>query len=157
MEPEFDGAADLDESETPQVAAASVRWDTPHCPPPGCRVVELERLRSDEEIQDDFFHPDPATGRFVGRFMSPAHGVLTGACVHACARGRVRAPSARHALQWTVASSYALTCSSTADSPGVHARAAAILAWLAQRCSSSTSCCRLSRPRSSRARWLIRS
>ena len=82
MEPEFDSAADLDESEPPKVADASVRWDAPHRPPPGCTVVELERLRSDEEIQDDFFHPDPATGRFVGRFMSPAeneasHGVNT--------------------------------------------------------------------------------
>jgi hypothetical protein len=41
------------------------------------------------------------------------------ACVWACVHVRVRAPSARHALQWTVASSCAVKCSSTADSPGV--------------------------------------
>jgi hypothetical protein len=86
------------DSETPHAADASVdapmgeaarevdeggvRWETPHRPPPACTVVELERLRSDEEFMARFFHTDPETGRFVGRFMSPAeneasHGVNT--------------------------------------------------------------------------------
>ena len=70
---------------------------------------------------------------------------------------RVRASSARHALQWIVASSSALKCSSTAESRGEHASAAASLDWLAQRCSSNRSCCRSSCCCSSCARWLTRS
>jgi hypothetical protein len=59
-----------------------VSWETPHRPPPGLSVVELQRLSSTEQIKDDFFHTDPETGRVVGRFMSPAedegsHGVNT--------------------------------------------------------------------------------
>ena len=125
MEPEFDGAADLDDVashvgpfageyatqapdstelgqdcgaslgagtsghgegrlslEEQEVNEGGVRWETPHRPPPGCTVVELGRLRSDEEFMARFFHTDPETGRFVGRFMSPAeneasHGVNT--------------------------------------------------------------------------------
>jgi hypothetical protein len=68
--------------------------------------------------------------------------------VGACMRVRVRASSARHALQWTVASSCAVKCSSTSDSPRAHARAAASLDRLAQRCRSNSSCCRSSRRRS---------
>ena len=57
-------------------------------------------------------------------------GVLPGySRVRACMRVRVRASSARHALQWIVASSCALKCSSTAESRGVHARVAASLDW----------------------------
>ncbi len=65
-----------------KVNKGGVSWETPHRPPPGLSVVELQRLSSTEQIKDDFFHTDPETGRFVGRFMSPAedegsHGVNT--------------------------------------------------------------------------------
>ena len=87
----------------------------------------------------------PGTHGVPSVYSGGTHGYSR---VRACACVRVRAPSARRALQRTVASSCALTCSSTADSPGVHARAAASLARLAHRCSSNSSCCRLSRRRS---------
>jgi hypothetical protein len=112
-------------------------------------------------------HPPPVRGRALCRrryhgtgCSRGTLGVLPGysrvrACMRVCAR--MRALSARRALQRTVASFCALTCSSTADSPGVHARAAASLDWLAQRCSSNRSCCRSSCCCSSCARWLTRS
>lgn len=82
LAPSGHGEGRLSPVEQAALDHAVVSWVTPHRPPPGFLVVELPRLSSTEQIKDDFFHTDPETGRFVGRFLSPAedessHGVNT--------------------------------------------------------------------------------
>ena len=46
-----------------------VGWDTPHLPPTGSIIVDLQRVLSHVEVMKGFFHR--VGGRLVGRFMSP--------------------------------------------------------------------------------------
>ena len=65
MEPEGNRGGEAAGETNPR----GVGWDTPHLPPTGSIIVDLQRVLSHVEVMKGFFHR--VGGRLVGRFMSP--------------------------------------------------------------------------------------